>query len=190
MQSPRTARGNRLGLAFLGLLSLAGGSFALAQSQNVLVAGSANRPLLTPSETSFARTNGWFWIAVAAAAVVVALGCVRWLLVQARRAKLNNLRVEPDPITGATHIGADLLADAVSTEISSYADVTRSHAQFTGYASRPELRLNVRAAERADLPGLRHRIAREAVAHARVALDLDELPVYLNLTLDMGTRQT
>ena len=133
----RTSRGNRLGLALVGSVLLGAGAFTLAQSQNLLGAHTAGTPLLTGSERRYAAEHGWLWIALAAAAVIVTLLCLRWLLVQSRRSKVDTFDLEPDAVRGATRVGAVVVTDAVADEVADYPGVRGAHAVLAGEASDP-----------------------------------------------------
>ena len=59
---------NRVLIALLGLLLLAGGVLALVRSFGGFGARLIDDRLLTEGQTRFAERNAWFWIAVAAVA--------------------------------------------------------------------------------------------------------------------------
>lgn len=123
MTATRTGRGNRLGLGVLGAILLVGGAAALAQTQGLFVSGSQHNPLLTNSESRFARENITFWIALAALAAIVTVLCARWLLTQLRRDSVRSLQLEPDRSQGATRLPSGLVTGAVEDEIATYPGV-------------------------------------------------------------------
>lgn len=193
--SRRTARGNHYGLTLTGLILLVGGGLALARGFDVLgrvtIFGSATAhgPLLSTTESSYAETHTWFWYAVAALAVIVALWALRWILVQTRSDRLRELHLERDRARGSTRLSTAALTDALQDEIETYRGVHRARARLTNKPSRPRLTLTVGAEENVDIGELRHRITSEAIPHARQVLDRDELPVLLTLRLDTASAQ-
>lgn len=182
----RTARGNRIGLAIVGVLLVAGGGAALARGLGVFAAPfglPAAQPLLNGAERRFAQDHAWFWYVVAAVAVIIALLAIRWLLVQTRSGALRRLRVQGDA-GGRTHMPARAATRAVTDELSAHAGIARAAAVLTGSPSAPRLRLNVTADRDCDWPHVRGVLNGEALAHLRQALELDDLParVHVHLT--------
>lgn len=187
--SRRTARGNRYGLTFAGLVLLAGGGLALARGFGAFGARDNQRRLLSSTETHYAATHGWFWPVVAAVAGVVALACLRWLIAQTRSERLRGFQLEPDRSAGSTRMPAKALTDAVADEVADYQGVNRASARLTSDPSHPQLQLSVALAPRADPGQVRQRIEAEALAHARQAIDIEELPTLITLRLDAGSPQ-
>ncbi len=186
---PRTARGNRYGLALIGGLLIAGGTYALLRSRGSL--GQRQRssdPLLTDAEARWAGDHPWFWIAVAATCILIVLLMLRWLLVQLRVERLRRLHLEPDATLGGTQMPAGALTDAVENDIGAYPGVHAAHARLTGDPDHPELHLRVVIDPRTDLGGIRRRIRDEAIIRARTALELDQLPVSVALAVDRRSR--
>jgi sugar (pentulose or hexulose) kinase len=180
----RTRRGNRYGLTVVGLLLTAGGATVLAVGLGLLGTARAHTALLTPAQTRYVHAHGWFWPAVAVVAGLVALICLRWLLVQTRRDRVGVLNLETDRRQGATRINSGVATDALEAEIATYPGVTHARARLTGSPIQPELAVTVAAERDADLAGLRTRIHDGAVAHLRAALEHDRLPTRLTLRLD------
>ena len=73
---------------------------------------------------------------------------------------------------------------AVTDEISDYHGITGARGRILGEASRPTLALDVSASRRADLPALIERIQRDALAHARSALDKDDMRAIVNISVN------
>jgi hypothetical protein len=176
MLSPRTARGNRFGLAILGLLLVAGGVFGLGQAANAWFSGSKHQPLITSAETRYVHHHDWLWAVAAGAAAVIVVICLRWLLVQARRSNISTLVVESDAGAGRSTVGAAVVAQAVSDELSLHPDVVSARAEITGVRRDPELRVTVTAAEASQVPAIRRYLETEVLVHATHALDLDHVP--------------
>lgn len=173
---------NRVLLALLGLLLLAGGVMTLVRSFDGFGATLADDPLLGgPQERLFDEYSPWAWIAVAAVAALVALLALRWLLAQLRTDRVGNLDLEPDDRRGTTTLHPGAVTTAVCEEIESYRGVRSASARLLHDPRRPELVLHVDLDPRADIAATRRRIEADAVAHTRQALDLDELPTRLVL---------
>ena len=187
----RTARGNRLGLAVVGVLLVAGGGAALARGLGLLAGPlglPAAQPLLNAAERSFAKDTSWFWYVVAAVAVIIAVLALRWLFVQARSGALRVLRV-PGATGGAqaaggrTRMPARAASRAVTDELSAHRSIARAGAVLTGSPSAPRLRLSVTADQDCDWPRVRDTLGGEALAHLRRALELDALPTRIHVHL-------
>jgi len=185
--NPRADRGNRTVLTLLGLLFTAAGAMGLALSYGAFGTDRARRRVLTPSVRDFAQRNhGWFWLVVAAAAVILALLALRWLAAQLGSDRVGALALERDTRAGATTLQAGAVTSAVTEEVESYRGVRRASARFVGNPVNPDLVLTVTADERADLGVLRDRIEQQAIPHTRQATGRDTLPVILRLHLASG----
>ena len=185
MASPnRPARLNRTLLALFGLMLLAAGAFLLTTAFGVL-------PLLRPDALSSPPNSspGWApWVGVAAA-VIVGLLCLSWLLAQAlRRPKTGTWTLTDNPRQGTTKIAAHTAAAPLVAEIETYPGVHKASARLSGSHSQPVVHLVVATEDRADISGLRDRIDTQALPRLRQALDLDTLPANLLLRLDQATR--
>ena len=173
---------NRVLVALLGLLLLAGGVLALVRSFGGFGARLADDRLLTDAQTRFAeRASPWFWVAVAAVTLLVALLALRWLLAQLRSDRIGDLELEPDPRKGATTLHPGAVATAVCEEVESYRGVRGARARLLHDERSPDLVLDVDLDDRADVAATRRRIESEAVPHTRQALGLGELPTRLTL---------
>jgi hypothetical protein len=196
MASSRTRRGNRLGLGLVGTVLVVGGAAAVARGDGLFGAagldtnpGSANTPLLSSSETRYIHQAGWFWPAVAAVAIVVALLCLRWLIVQTRVERTGDLQLEPDRTHGGTIIDTGALVDTVEDEIAAYAGVARARGRLVGDLTHPQLHLVVDLHEGADPAHIRERISEGALRNLRQALELDALPARITLRVDASRRR-
>lgn len=185
--NPHADRGNRTVLSLIGLLLTIGGGLGVALSYGAFGTGRANRPVLTPAVRDFVhRNSGWFWPVVAAAAVVLALIALRWLLAQLGTDRVGQLSLEPDPRSGTTTLQAGALTSAVTDEVESYRGVRRASARLTSDPRNPDMILTVAVNDRADLGALRARIEEHAVAHVRQASGRESLPVRLQIQLAAG----
>jgi hypothetical protein len=107
----RTALGNRLGLAVVGsVLLLAGAALLLAACGVYGNAPSLDRLYPAAARDWVHDNHDWLWPVTAAAAILVGLVFLRWLLVQLRVDRLRHLRIDTDH----------------SPEVRSLADLARS----------------------------------------------------------------
>jgi hypothetical protein len=186
--NPRADTANRIVLAAVGLLLVAGAGAGLAAGEGVWGSAAAGRPVLDPALRDLAERNGWLWAVVAAAGLVVAAFACRWLIAGLRTDRIRVLELESDPRTGTTTIPASALTDAVAAEISGYRGVRKATARTIGTAASPRVVLHVDLADRAPIGEVRRRIDDDAIAHLRAALRDDGLPVQLELAVAPLTR--
>ncbi|WUI01062.1 alkaline shock response membrane anchor protein AmaP [Spirillospora sp. NBC_00431] len=179
----RSAHLNRTGLALLGAVLAGAGGAGLARGLGAFGDERASGPVLTGEVRRFAAEHTWFWPAVAAAAVVLALLGLAWLLAQGRSGKLTGLALEPDTGTGATRLSAKAVTDALEHEIGTYPGVLRARARLVGSSAHPELRLNVEYGHPAEPADLRRRIEDEGVPRLCTALERDSVPTMVRLRL-------
>jgi hypothetical protein len=170
----RPARLNRTLLGLLGLVLLAAGGFAVATHfgkltvlppDSPLVPGTGNPPI-------------WALYVAAAAAVIVGLLLLRWLIAQlTRKPKTRTWRFESDPDTGRTELAASTAIAPFVDEVKTYPGVHAAHATLAGSRDDPAVALVISAEQDGDLTAIRHRLDNEGLPRLREALDLDELPV-------------
>ncbi|MFF0493383.1 alkaline shock response membrane anchor protein AmaP [Nocardia sp. NPDC004068] len=181
----RPARLNRSLLGLIGLLIAAAGGYAVAahlgalpwvDRDATLVPGTADPPL-------------WVEYLVVAGAVVLALAALRWLAAQVGRLpRATEWAVGTPAATGRTVLASDTAAAPLAAHIESYDDVRSVTARLSGPSRAPELHLVVTAAPDADLTELRRRILGHAVPRLRQALDVEIVPVSMELRLDSRGR--
>jgi hypothetical protein len=178
----RTARGNRIGLALVGLGLLVAGAAALARGTGLWprVFGDRHAAVTDRYVRDFADDHLWFWIALAAAAVVVALLALRWLAVQARTDALRSIRLEPDPREGTTTLPARALTGALDDDLAGSVYLRRATATLTGSPARPRLSLTVTLEPDADPAAAKHRID-QALDRARQAMEVADLPTVVHI---------
>ncbi|QXJ21691.1 alkaline shock response membrane anchor protein AmaP [Actinomadura graeca] len=179
----RPAHLNRTGLILFGLLLALPGAAALARGLGAFGDRRASSAVLSDRVRDYAGDHSWFWPAVTAAAVVLALLGLAWLLAQARSSRLHALRLEPEPREGGTRLPAKAVTDALEAEIGDYPGVRNVRARLLGTSGRPRLRLNVAYGRHADLSDLRHRITDEALRRLCTALEREEVPAVVRLRL-------
>jgi hypothetical protein len=190
MNPNRPARLNRTVLAILGVLALVTGAFVLLTGTGILhslVPISTDAPLI---ERNVAPQPWVPWV-VTAAAIIVALLSLRWLIAQAiRQTPSSDWQLAPDTSIGTTYISSDAGAEPFGEEIAEYPGVHFVTARLTGPRQHPRLHLRVATNDRADISDLRHRIDAEAIPRLTQALNLSTLSTNLLLQLDTsrGTR--
>lgn len=184
MNPNRPARLNRTVLALLGLLMVLAGALVLvvgsgaAPSASAGLSVAADAPLLPPNPDPPA----WLPWAGAAAAVVVGLVALRWLVAQAARVPPGTTwQLAGDPQTGATLLSTTTAAAPLAAEISTYPGVRAATARLAGVHQHPELHIRITMDDRASLSDLRHRIDEVAVPRLVGALDLPALDADLLL---------
>ena len=178
----RTARGNRLGLALTGLALLAGGLAALARGLGRWphLLGDAHVPVIDRSTRAFAGDHLWFWIALAAVAVVLALLALRWLAVQTRSEAVRDIRLEPDPRQGTTTLPARAVTGALHDDLGESPYLRRTTASLTGSPARPRLHLVVTLEPEADPAAVRDRV-HATLGRLRGAMETADLPTVVLL---------
>ena len=190
MHPNRPALLNRTVLAIFGVLALVTGAFVLLVGTGML------RSLVPiPPDESLITTDAppqpWVPWAVTAAAIIVALLSLRWLIAQAiRRPRSSDWQLAPDTSAGTTRIGSDVAAEPLREEIADYDGVHSATARLTGPRQHPHLYLRVSTDDQADISTLRHRIGTEAIPRLTQALNLPALPadLLLRLSTSSGTR--
>ncbi|MFG1797581.1 alkaline shock response membrane anchor protein AmaP [Nocardia sp. NPDC049149] len=174
----RPAGLNRTVLGLTGLLLLAAGGLAVAahygrlrwvHAGDTLVPGTAAPPT-------------WVLVVAVAAAVLIGVLCLRWLLAQVyRMPKSRTWRTGGSEPAGTTVLASSTAAAPVAADIESYPGVRSAAAWLSGERTAPELHLVVTAEPSADIADLRRRILGHAVPRLREALAVDAIPVTLEL---------
>lgn len=186
----RAARGNRIGHVLLGLALLLFGAALLTRAAK-LYGGSAGTAIYPPAAQRYIHGHGWIWPAVAAAAIVIGLVCLRWLLLQSRRDRLRHIRLDShratEPGAGRTILPADAVSDFVGGELADQPGVRSVSAARSGRPDHPELWLRVSAAADTDLPRLRDHLTGELLPSLRGALGQPDLPAYVRIHLTRHT---
>ncbi|GAB3133102.1 alkaline shock response membrane anchor protein AmaP [Microbispora hainanensis] len=183
----RSGKGNRVGLAVLGLVLLAVGGLAIARALGSFGDAAAREPVVDAGARSFAATTPWFWPVVAAVGIVIGLIGLAWLLALLRVDRPRRLRLESGT-TGVTEVDAHPASEALAEQVSTYPEVRRAHAVLRGPSDDPHLDIGVSAEEPADLGALVTRLHDEAVPDLRTTLGLRRLPAMVRLNLTGGRR--
>ena len=85
--------------------------------------------------------------------------------------------------TTAPRLTTGALSEAVEDEIERFRGVDRASARVLGKSTDPLLRLDVKVADDGDLGYIRSRIEQDTVPHARQAVSMDRLPVWVRLAV-------
>lgn len=179
----RTARGNRWGLALVGLVLAAVGGGALAVGLEAFGAGAAGTPLGAGPEAAGLPSPGWLPYAVAAVAVVVALLALRWLFVQGRVDRVRRLMVEPEAGAGRSELASGAAQGAVEEAVGALPGVRRARARLQGSERTPRLRLDVVVDDDADVAEVWSRVRGESLTDLRGALEVDRLPTVVRISM-------
>jgi hypothetical protein len=129
---------------------------------------------------TFAADHMWFWIALAAAAILIALLALRWLAVQTRTEAIRTIRLEPDPRHGGTTLSARTLTAALRDDLGESPYLRRTQATLTGHHAHPRLALIVTLEPDADPTAVEQRI-HEALERFRQAMENDHLMATVEL---------
>lgn len=176
----RPARLNRSLLATVGVLLVAGGAFVLLTGTGVLHVLPEDAALVTTT----AAPLDWVPYVATAAAIVLGLLCLRWLVAQGlRRPRTGTWSLAAESAQGSTKLAADVATDPLVADIRGYEGVSGASASLTGGRVSPMLYVTVAADPDVDLGGLRRRIGEHAIARLRQALELDQLPARIQFQL-------
>ncbi|MEU6116210.1 alkaline shock response membrane anchor protein AmaP [Streptomyces sp. NPDC047117] len=124
--------------------------------------------------------EGWWWPAVLAALAVLVLLALWWLLVQFRNRRLREVLVDTGDGEGALLRGR-ALEDVLAAEAESADGVHRAVVRLTGRRREPHVRVRLLLEPHADPAGAVHLLGTRAVAGAREATGLAELPAEVRL---------
>ena len=183
-------RTNRVMLLLLAVLLIAAGLGAGAASLGIFGTVAQHSPLTDNPAGHFIGSNGaWLWPFAAAAAAILVLLALRWLLALLFSTdRSGDLPIRSPGLPGRTTLAAGALTEAVAEEIESYLGVDSAQARLIGNALDPELVVKATLEEAADLAAVRRRIETGALTHARSALDNPSLPIQLHLAVTASPR--
>jgi hypothetical protein len=120
----------------------------------------------------------WVYYVVAAAAIVVGLLCLRWLLAQvAVKPRSRVWQLEHDTSRGHTEVSTGVAVGPFTEEVTAYPGVRSVRAALTGTHRDPALIMTINATTDADLTEIRGRLASEGLPRLRQSLELGVLPV-------------
>jgi hypothetical protein len=178
-------RTNRIMLLLLAVLLIVAGLAAGAASIGVLGTATQHSHLIANATGRFIGAHGdWLWPVAAAAAAIVALLALRWLLALLFSTdRAGDLPIDSGSPAGRTTLAARALTDAVEEEIESYRGINSARARVIGGSDDPELVVTATLEETADFAALRERIESGALTHARGAVGSPSLPTQLDLAV-------
>jgi hypothetical protein len=178
-------RTNRIMLLLLALLFIAVGLGAGAASVGAFgTFAEHSRLTANPVGHFIGSAAGWLWPVTAAAATILVVLALRWLLALLFSTdRSGDLPIRSPGLTGRTTLAAGALTEAVAEEIESYVGVYSARARLIGNGQEPELVVAATLEETADLPVVRQRIETGALSHARSALGSPSLPIQLHLAV-------
>jgi hypothetical protein len=172
------ARLNRIVLAVAGLLFVAAGGYALAAYYDRLGWVDARSPLVADPAVPPARV---LW-AVAAVAAGLGLACLRWVAAQRSRApRSERWRARTPDSLGTTVLSSTAVAAPTAADVETYDGVRSARAWLSGPGRVPVLHLVVTADPDADIAALRRRIRTHAIPRLCQALEVEIIPVTMEL---------
>lgn len=176
----RPARLNRFLLGLLGLVLMLAGAYVIAAYAGALGWVDPDAPLVPGT----AEPQPWVFVVVVVGAVVIALAALRWMAAQfVRMPSRMRWHIGTVGSAGETVLDSHVAAQPVRTEIESYEGVRSAQANLSGPGRAPELNLVVTAEPDVDVTALRRRILDEAVQRLCAALEVEAIPVSLELRL-------
>jgi hypothetical protein len=183
-------RTNRVMLLVLAGLLIAAGLGAGAASLGIFGTVAQQSRLMDNPVGHFIGSEGaWFWPVAAAAAAILVVLALRWLLALLFSTdRAGDLPIRSPGQAGRTTLAAGALTEAVAEEIETYLGVDSARARLIGSGLDPELVVTATLEETADLTAVRQRIETGALTHARSALDNPSLPIQLHLAVTASPR--
>jgi hypothetical protein len=180
MSIARVNATNRTVLALIGLVLLAAGVGGLLLSLDLIGGGTGRRPVVPDLVAGFIIGTSWLPWSAAAAALVVALLGLWWLLAQFRVDWPTQLDLTGDRPDGTTTLAAGALTDAVEDDAASIRGVTGASASLRSQPTR-RLDLTVDLAAFADLGEVRRRLEQQTATRTRQVIDQPNLPIWIEL---------
>jgi len=176
-------RTNRVVLALFGLLVLAVGVAGLLASLGVFGTDFQQKALFTNRVSRYMGEQGaWLWPVIAVACAFIAVLMLRWIYVLlASTDRADDIVIRGDHDAGRTVLRPAAFAAAVRDEITTYRGVSSAKARVLGDPGDTRLIVTVAVLTTADIPALRQRIETQALAHARQALGMSDLPIRMFL---------
>ncbi len=178
-------RTNRVMLLLLAVLLIAVGAGAGAASIGVFGTGTRHGTLTdNPVWAFFGAHGAWLWPVIAAAAAIIVLLALRWLLTLLFSTdRAGDLPIVTAGSAGRTSLASGALTEAVAEEIESYRGVHAASARLIGEPGDPRLVVGAELEADADAAALRRRIEIGALTHARTAVGDPALAAQLDLTV-------
>ncbi|MHA7156305.1 alkaline shock response membrane anchor protein AmaP [Arthrobacter sp. TMN-50] len=191
---------NRFWLAVIGLGLLVLGAVGvllasdlaarLAQSLGLGIQPSPADQTALPTDFQDLFANEIAATIVVIVALVVGLLALGWLLAQVpKRNQARAFRLHTnDGIDGYTKCDPGVIAEAVENRTTDLPGVTSASVLLRGTSTEPELNIDVRVDDRADVQDILHRIHQDVATDLEVALEapLRKLAVLVNVTAHKG----
>jgi hypothetical protein len=179
----RSAAAERSLAMLTGLVLLAAGVLVVLLSYGLFGTARAGRPLLDPMIVDALRMQPLVAraVAIAGGALLVVVG-LAWAARSLRPERRPDLVLDSAPDT-AIVVSAAAVAEAVATQASSLAGVTRARARTVGTEAAPALRVTLWLGDDADVAAVLSRLDDEVLADARSSLGVAALPVAVRLEL-------
>lgn len=181
---------NRAALTVIALVLAAAGAYGLLRGAEAFGERAADEPVLWDDLRSFVDDNtGWFWLAVAVAALLVAWLAWRWLRVQLLPTpSLDRLPVG-DRDQGTTTLPVGAVSDAVRRDLEASPDVDSARVRLVGEPEHPVLDIRASVVAGGDQAEVRRYIEDEVLSRAARALDEPDLGATVRLRLGGATRR-
>jgi len=176
---------NRVLLGLAGLVLLAVGGAVLVSGLGLSLPswwpwGGTDDVLLSRSDRTRWRDEGWWWPTVIAVLAVLVVLALWWFLAQLRRRRLAEVLVDSGDGEGALLRGR-ALEGVLGVEAARLDGVADAKATLTGRRTAPRARVRMQMEPHAS-PGLALRgLSEGALTHARTSAGLDELPAEVRL---------
>lgn len=183
-------RSNRVILALVGLIALVLGAGALLAGFGVFGSDFRHRQLADNAFSRYVGQHGnWLWPVIAVGAAILGLLALVWLLrLTFSTDRAGDIAISRSPqdrqvSKGKTTLSSSALTSALVAELESYHGVTAASARLIGEAQKPTVVVKLSVGRQTDPIELVRRVEAEAIAQARQALQVDDLPVQIDLTV-------
>ena len=171
---------NRVVLAALGLLLLTAGGLGLALGVGAFGESRSDDPVLPEQVRTFPDGRAWFWWAVAAVLLLIAVLALLWLLTQLKTDRMTRLDLTTNARDGYTTLHTSALTNAIEDETLGIPSVTSVSASVREHRGK-HLFLRVELADSADIDAVRTRLENTVVPHLREGSDDPRFPVTIEL---------
>ncbi|MCM1977334.1 MULTISPECIES: alkaline shock response membrane anchor protein AmaP [Streptomyces] len=176
---------NRVVLAVLGVLLILLGGSVLAVGLGLnppswWIHGSEHDVLLSDSERTRWRDEGWWWPVVIAVLAVLLLLLLWWLTANLRRRRLTEVLVDTGDGEGALLRGR-ALEHVLTEEAGLMEGVHKAHTRLTGRRNAPEARVRLLLEPHVDPGTALTDLTDGALTHARDSAGLEALPAEVRL---------
>jgi hypothetical protein len=187
---------NRILLALVGLVLLAGGALLLVGGLNLnrrwhlglphdWTVTDPHHALLDAADRTRWRGDSWWWPVLFAVLAVVAVLALWWLLAQLRRGATDRVTV-PDTADVPVRLRGDTLAAAIEDEAEQIPGVSRARVRVLGRPRRPRARIALLLAPGAAPGPVLRALSDGPLAHARGSTGLAALPADARIRVDPG----